>query len=731
LEVEVTIRVSSVRPEWVFAGLALGFGAAFILLTPPFEVPDEDAHWRRAFALSLGHVVAVKRGDYTGDFLPTAVNELRSRFGHLAGRTEQKTTAADILASAAVRVDADEREFVAFSNSAVHPPLPYLPQAFGVALARVFTSSVLVLFYAGRGFNLLAAAAISFVAIRRTPVAKWGFAVLALTPMSLSLMASLSPDAVTNALCFLLLAQVLWCATDPAALLSGKSVACVAFSGAAVGLAKQAYFLLPLSFLLIPRSKLGTSGRYWRSLVLVMAATLLVVAGWSRVVRTTWSSPDPARGVDPARQLIALVADPGETLLVLGRTALRTPYFLEEFVGRFGTLEVAFPEWMYVAALLFLAGVCLADFGPRAGFTARQRGMAAGVAALVGLTVVLAIYTACDPVKAPVVNLQGRYFIAIGPLVAIAVGGLAALTPELSRRVAVLAPAAAAVVVPGLLCGALAILYLRYYVDTPQDDARRRSFQGELLRAKGQDDAARALFEEALAIDPGCPAAHYSLGRMLESKDPRQAAEHFQAALAREPDNVYLVARLADSRAALAEYPEAIALYREALRLRPEKSLQNSLRQAESEQRAMEEKLRKIAQVLQSTAAATPGEVRQRGTDAEGLYLKPNRAPIKEIGGSFVWRIPPPSGTEIRLVDRGGADATAGRSSPFYACAVARIAFKRVFVFPPPLNAQLLADDDVSWFFQTRLADLTEAEAAEERAYRARLGLRFPLEKLP
>jgi uncharacterized membrane protein len=723
--------VSSLKPEWVFAALAFVFGGALVVVTPPFEVPDEDAHLRRAFSLSLGRMVAIKQGEYTGDFLPAAVNELHGCFDHLTGRRAQKTTAAQIIAAGRIRVEPNTTEFVPFSNAAVHPPLPYIPQALAVTLTQSFTRSVLASLYAGRVLNLLAAGTLTYLAIRRTPVGKWAFVVLALLPTSLALMASLSPDAVTNALCLLLLAQILWCAAGPATVLSAKPVAWTACLGAAVGLSKQAYFLLPLSFLLIPLKRLGTPGRYCRSLAAVMGATLLAAVAWGRAVRATWSPPDPTRGVDPAQQLTGMLADPLETLYMFGRTVTWWALYAQEFVGRLGWLDVVFPVWVYAAALLFLTFVCIAEFGPKSGLSAWQRGVAASVAALVYLTVVVAIYVACDPVKAPFPRLQGRYFIAIGPLVAIALGGVGTLFPEFARRAACAVPVAGTVAGAALLCGALAILYERYYVDSPQADAARRSYQGELLRTKGQEEAARALFEEALTIDPGCPEAHYSLGRMLETTDPRRAAEHFEVALERDPENVYILAALADARAALAEYPEAIARYQQAVRLHPEVTLRNWVRHAESEQRAMEEKINRVTQTVQSAAVATLGEVRHRGTESEGLYLKASRSPIDENGSAFVWRVPPPAGTEIKLQGAAGDSAPAGRSSPFFACGTKRIAFKRVFVFPPPLNAQLLADEDVSWYFQARMSDLSDAEHAEEYAYRERSGLKFPLQTLP
>ena len=43
----------------------------------------------------------------------------------------------------------------------------------------------------------------------------------------------------------------------------------------------------------------------------------------------------------------------------------------------------------------------------------------------------------------------------------------------------------------------------------------------------------------------------------------------------------------------------------------------------------------------------------------------------------------------------------------------------------------LLADADLSWFYQLPLLDLTAAERQREESYRGERGLRFPLTTLP
>ena len=84
------------KPEWAFAAISLTFGIAFLIVTPPFQAADEEAHLRRAFEISEGRIVATKRGDRTGDELPAAIDALYDRFKGLKGHLEEKTTPAEI-----------------------------------------------------------------------------------------------------------------------------------------------------------------------------------------------------------------------------------------------------------------------------------------------------------------------------------------------------------------------------------------------------------------------------------------------------------------------------------------------------------------------------------------------------------------------------------------------------------------------------------------------------------
>jgi hypothetical protein len=78
-----------------------------------------------------------------------------------------------------------------------------------------------------------------------------------------------------------------------------------------------------------------------------------------------------------------------------------------------------------------------------------------------------------------------------------------------------------------------------------------------------------------------------------------------------------------------------------------------------------------------------------------------------------------------------GVAAADGKRVPFYACAANAVGPNRIFVFPSPAGVAILADDDVSWYYQVPLSQLSIHERQREITYREQNRLQFPLKRLP
>ena len=158
--------------------LALILGALgslpLVLLTPPFQVPDEVQHFYRAYQLSEFHLRAEVQNGEAGGTLPVSLSQLVKASVNTQDGVFYPSTPAPIaktLQLKSIPLDTSTRQFVAFPGSAIYSPLPYLPQALGIMAGRWMGSGPLALFYLGRLFNCLSALALLGLAVNFMPFA--------------------------------------------------------------------------------------------------------------------------------------------------------------------------------------------------------------------------------------------------------------------------------------------------------------------------------------------------------------------------------------------------------------------------------------------------------------------------------------------------------------------------------------------------------------------------------
>lgn len=462
------------RAAGLFILLALVFGLALAFITPPMQVPDEGAHFARAYQLSLWQIVPIRDPqrlvNATGGELPADCAEFHRIFEAINFNPEVKIEnplATYRAVHDRFRIDTGRPAFVGFANTAVHSPLIYLPQAVGMMVARWISSSILTIVYAARVANLLFVIALIAAAVWLTPVHRWVFAALALTPMSLFQTASLSSDGVTNGIAFLFLGLIYRAAFGPHPAVSRRLLVGIVATAAALGLTKQMYYPLALAILLVPPARLGGArGRAWACAV-VAGATLSTLVVWGAVVRQVYSPILP--WVDPIAQLARMFEEPSRFVWAFLRTlvdATALGAYLHEFVGVLGTLDMPLPVWVVVLHYAGLGALAVVDGEvPKSAVGGRSKILAMVIAAVTSLVILVTIYLTWMPVGSESVRLQGRYFIPIGPLALLWLHGLRHRVAESAGAAGVPAwlPRGVAGYFALLLTGTLFLLVRRYY----------------------------------------------------------------------------------------------------------------------------------------------------------------------------------------------------------------------------------------------------------------------------
>ena len=452
-------------PEKAFLFLGLIYGMIILVITPPFQVPDESNHFFRAYQVSEGHFIPEKKlpplltrdeeekrdmeiademrilyakGDPSllevfhvlrdnggiGGLLPKSLVEIAQPFFRLLHR-ENRQSVRDTVILFHHPLKSKDRVFIHFPNTSLYSPVPYLPQAIGIALGRTFNLSPLALMYSGRITNLLVWIFLIYLAIKYVPVCKWVFFLLALMPMSLYQAASLSADSFTFGLSFLLVSFFLRysVAQKNGTTMNVSDVFIIFALSLLLSLSKQAYFLMPLLFLLIPRETFGSSKKYYIIFLLIFLTNFGAIVCWTLTVdiykdiysfyRLLFMPNLSAEG-----QLSYLFSHSSEYCRTLITTYVQKGgFYVDTFVGQLGWLDTPLPELVRISYLGML--VVAALFEGREGISISLKQKVIIITTLIlSVTLISTLaYIGWSPVGSNIIlDIQGRYFIPLSPL---------------------------------------------------------------------------------------------------------------------------------------------------------------------------------------------------------------------------------------------------------------------------------------------------------------------------
>lgn len=187
------------RYEVIFTLMAVAFGLTFILIITPMSPPDETVHYEYSFQLS----------NYMMGKDHLYFDEEYQNYGDFAGHFN--------VSAAYVRFIKKINRPLSLDNKIVKMKFDieesyktcFIPQALGITVARLLNWNMLRTFYLGRLFNLIFYIFCVYIAIKKVPVHKLLFGIMATLPIFIQQAASYSYDCFINGLTFVLVAFLL------------------------------------------------------------------------------------------------------------------------------------------------------------------------------------------------------------------------------------------------------------------------------------------------------------------------------------------------------------------------------------------------------------------------------------------------------------------------------------------------------------------------------------------
>jgi uncharacterized membrane protein len=408
-------------PQEVFLFLGGIFGIIFLLVTPPFQVPDEYQHFLHAYHFSLGKLKADAVDGGGGGYFPDSLRQFDLTLNHaVATNPKNKQKLKDLWVQFKQPLNPDQRTFLVFSDTARYSSLAYLPQAVGISLGRWLEAPPVIIFYLGRLTNGLTWFFLVWWALKLTPIFKWVMTILALTPMSLFQAASVSADGVTNGIAFLTVSFFLYLSLGPLRRVENKHIALLCGLVFMLAFTKQIYILLSGLYFMIPAKKFpGRRQQIIAGLpIFLMGLSAFLV--WQGIYGDLYP-PGRADGsviFSPREQLAFIFEHPGDYFKIVVLTVKKELIlWLAMFVGILGWIDTVLPLAVYYTFYPFLLAVALWDNHPQIILSLSGKLVALAVFGFTLIALLTSLYLYWNRLQAPLIQgLQGRYLTPISLL---------------------------------------------------------------------------------------------------------------------------------------------------------------------------------------------------------------------------------------------------------------------------------------------------------------------------
>lgn len=451
-------------PQRLYLVVAIVGVVGFVFITPPFQGPDEQAHYIRTQYIAHGYFIPVNVTNSEASLPKSIQDVLHITFfaDDLRGNITNNYELSRTKEALQLPLNADER---------YKPPMitynfvPYLPAIPAVWIANILNLSPLVSMYLARLSLGLAAVGIFFFAIRLIPTKKYLLAVVALVPMMLFQASMIGIDGVSYALLALFIAYILYLYMQKS--ITNRQWVFLGLLCVAIVCAKPlVYVFLPLVILLIKKKH----ALKW--IAATAAVCALVLFGSMKLMSIENDVSVSAAGlpehVDSKAQQEILIDNPKRGMRVLWNSYM-THYGDDEVrgvIGVFGAADTLYPIWMTYVYIFVLSVAGVIAFGVnklRVPLLWRWLAVVLGAVYFVGVN--LAIYLGYTPVNFDIVyGVQGRYFL---PLLLVAVAVLTGVGFRVSKKDEARVRVLIFVTIAMIVLMALFITYQRYFLYTP------------------------------------------------------------------------------------------------------------------------------------------------------------------------------------------------------------------------------------------------------------------------
>jgi len=419
------------KPEKIFVFLSLLFGIIYIILSPPFQLADEENHFYRSYQIANGNFVAQVKDNRVGGEVPKSVNDIALRCNRMVFNVNLQINKTELIDSLSQSLNREQTVFVDFPNTANYSPVTYIPQVLAIFIFKLFNASPLILMYFARLFALLFWTILTYFSIKIIPFKKQLWLFISLLPEVMYFHAAVSGDVVNNSVAILLISLILNLAyTDRK--INYKILGILLLLTLTLALSKIVYTSTILIFLIIPSQKFVNI----KNKILTFAG-IIIIAGisvllWSSVIENQYTSyftynPFYRENItlgylaDIKQQTDFMLNNKTETIKIFLKSFADNSWnIIRNYISDFAYSQITLPLILIYTILLWIIFNLAAKTDDNIKLKKTDRFLFLITAIGIIFSVMLTQYLSWDEVGSKTIYpYQGRYFFPVIPLILI------------------------------------------------------------------------------------------------------------------------------------------------------------------------------------------------------------------------------------------------------------------------------------------------------------------------
>ena len=272
------------KVENLFVILCLIVGFIFIVITPPFQVSDENSHFFKMYSITDGSIYfkryTMPSGKtYAVSNLPISVISVGKDANEFIYNYDMKYSADKIKSALNIRLNKDKKSLFIYFIPA-YGALSYMPGILILEVLKLLDVNPLWMMYILRVVSLLTYILITYWAIRIVPVKKWLFMFAGLLPGAIYGACGVSTDGIVTSLCFLYTAYIFNLAfNNNLKVISQKDFIIISAIILYITICKFPYAILTLLMFIIPKEKfpqkLSQNKTFWITVLSLIIYVLI------------------------------------------------------------------------------------------------------------------------------------------------------------------------------------------------------------------------------------------------------------------------------------------------------------------------------------------------------------------------------------------------------------------------------------------------------------------------